>query len=74
MAVRSRLREVLEEVDLSQSAPSREPGVSFATTNCVCTNATRRVDLGVIDQLCRTLGLEAGVLFSFLPDTRRKGG
>jgi putative transcriptional regulator len=72
MAVRFRLRELLEEAGINQSEASRQSRVSFATINRMCTNATRRVDLEVMSQLCRLLDCEPGALFDYVPDRRGK--
>ena len=72
--VRFRLREDLERAGISQSEASRQSGVSFATINRMCTNATRRVDLDVINQLCGAFGLSPGSLFEYAPDKRGRRG
>lgn len=58
MTVRFRLREVLEEGGIGQSELSRSSGVSFATINRMCTNATRQVSLDVLEDLCAALKVE----------------
>lgn len=68
VAVTFRLREVLEKKGVSQSEASRLTGVSFATINRMCTNATRHVSLDVIDALCTHLKLKPGQLFHFGDD------
>lgn len=63
MAVQFRLREVIEAKDTNQSELSRNSGVSFATINRMCTNATRQVSLDIIDSLCAALDVQPGDLF-----------
>lgn len=60
MTVRFRLRELLEAAKLGQSELSRTSGVSFATINRMCTNATRQVSLDVLEDLCAALRVEPG--------------
>jgi DNA-binding Xre family transcriptional regulator len=48
--------------------------VSFATISRMCTNATRRVDLDVINQLCRAFKLDPEALFEYVPDRKGKRG
>ena len=60
MSVRFRLRELLEELGIGQSELSRSSGVSFATVNRMCTNATRQVSLDVLNDLCAALKVEPG--------------
>lgn len=62
MPVVFRLRELLEKRGISQSELSRQSGVSFATINRMCTNATREVSLDVLDKLSTLLRVEPGEL------------
>jgi transcriptional regulator with XRE-family HTH domain len=55
---RFRLREILEEIGMSQSELSRQSGVSFATINRMCTNATRQVSLDTLERLAKALQRE----------------
>lgn len=55
---RFRLREILEQRGVSQSELSRQSGVSFATINRLCTNATRQVSLDTLERLAQALGCE----------------
>ncbi len=68
LPVRFRLRELLEEAGISQSDAARQSGLSFATINRLCTNATRQVHLDVLEALARMLKVEPGDLL----ETRRK--
>jgi hypothetical protein len=40
----------------------------------MCTNATRRVDLDVIDSLCAEFGFKRGELFEFSTGKKAKRG
>ena len=62
MTVTFRLQAVLDAAGISQSELSRRSGVSFATINRMCTNATGRISLDVLDRLCATLGVDPGEL------------
>ncbi len=64
MATRFRLREILGD-QMSQSELARQAGVSFATVNRLCTNATTRVDLETLDRLSAVLGCEPGDLIEW---------
>jgi putative transcriptional regulator len=66
--IRFRLRELLEEVGVNQSELSRNSGVSFATINRMCTNATRQVSLDTLDRLATTLKCEPADLLSRTKD------
>lgn len=72
MATSFRLREVLEERGINQSEAARQSGVSFATINRMCTNATRQISLDVLDQLCTWLGVSVGDLIEWKGKARRK--
>ena len=72
MTVRFGLRDLLERLDLSQSEASRRTGVSFATINRMCTDATAQVHLSVVDRLCRGLGVKPGDLFRYVPEKGAK--
>ena len=66
-----RLRELLDEKGVTQSEAARASGVSFATINRMCTNATRQISLDVIEKLCAAFDAEPGELFA-LQSRRRK--
>lgn len=52
---RFRLREVLEEAEVSQTDFAREAGLAFATINRLCTNATAQVSLETLDNIMTAL-------------------
>jgi DNA-binding Xre family transcriptional regulator len=64
MTVTFRLRQLLDERGVSQSDAARMSGVSFATINRMCTNATHQVSLDVIGRLCAAFEAEPGELFA----------
>ena len=66
-----RLREALEERGLGQSEAARLTGVSFATINRMCTNATRQVSLDVLDRIFERLELGPEDVFAFEPSKKR---
>lgn len=68
MPVRFRLRQLLDDAGISQSEAARLSGVSYATINRMCTNATRQVSLEVLDALARMLKCAPGDLL----ETTRK--
>jgi transcriptional regulator with XRE-family HTH domain len=62
MTARFRLRELLEACGMSQSQLARDAGVSFATVNRLCTNATEQVSLATLDKIAGVLGVAPGAL------------
>ena len=71
MTTTFRLRELLEKRGLAQSELARTSGVSFATINRLCTNATAQVSLDTLDRLAGALGVEPGDLIAREPKRRR---
>ena len=71
--VRFRLQELIDEKGTSQSALSRDSGVSFTTVSRMCRNVTGQVSLETLGRLARALGddVEPGDLLEFAPEARR---
>ena len=71
--VRFRLQELIDQRGTSQSALSRDSGVSFTTISRMCRNVTAQVSLETLGRLARALGddVEPGDLIEFAPDARR---
>jgi putative transcriptional regulator len=71
MTTRFRLRELIDKAGVSQSELSRRSGVSFATINRMCTNATATVALETLDRLCAALDVKPGELLQRTPSKKR---
>ena len=71
MTARFRLRELLEARGISQSQLARDSGVSFATINRMCTNATEQVSLKTLDSLASVLAVAPGDLIETVPEKRK---
>ena len=71
--VRFRLQELIDLKGTSQSALSRDSGVSFATISRMCRNTSAQVSLDTLGRLARALGddVEPGDLVEFAPEARR---
>ena len=71
--VRFRLQELIDAKGTSQSALSRESGVSFTTISRMCRNVTAQVSLETLGRLARALGddVDPGDLLEFTPAARR---
>ena len=71
--VRFRLQELIDAKGTSQSALSRDSGVSFTTISRMCRNVTAQVSLETLGRLARALGddIEPGDLIEFAPEARR---
>lgn len=62
MPTKFRLREILERIGPSQSELARKAGLSMATINRICTNATGQVSLSTLDKIATALGIEPNEL------------
>ena len=71
VTIQFRLRALIDKAGVSQSELSRRSGVSFATINRMCTNATATVALETLDRLASALGVEPGELFERARTARR---
>ena len=70
--VRFRLQELIDERGTSQSALSRDSGVSFTTISRMCRNVSAQVSLETLGRLARALGDDVvpGDLVEFAPEPR----
>ena len=70
MVTRFRLKKELGD-QMSQSELARRAGLSFATVNRLCTNATKQVSLETLDRISKVLGCKPGELLERKPERRR---
>lgn len=70
---RFRLRELLEQAGINQSDFARQAGVSFATINRLCTNATAQVSLETLDKVADALGVQPGDILEREAPPKRRG-
>lgn len=70
---RFRLQELIDAKGTSQSALSRDSGISFTTISRMCRNVTGQVSLETLGRIARALGddVEPGDLIEFTPEVRR---
>jgi len=64
VTTRFRLQELLDarKPPISQTELAKLAGVSFATVNRLCTNATAQVSLSTLDAIAAVLSVEPGEL------------
>jgi putative transcriptional regulator len=62
VGARFRLKELLEERDMSQSELARRSGVSFMTVNSIVNGRTSQVALATLAALAKVLEVEPGDL------------
>lgn len=74
MAVRFRLRELLDERRLSQTELQTRTGLAYSTVNDLYNNKPRRVELETLDVLCDVLECSIAELLERIPDKKRSRG
>lgn len=70
LSARFRLKEQLDESDMTQSELARRSGVSFVTINRMVANKTAQVSLKTLDALSKVLKCEPGDLLE--RDSKRR--
>ena len=71
MAIRVRLRELLEQRAMTQVELQHKTGLSYSTINELNHSKTRRVEFSTLDVLCSALGCRVGDLIEHVPDKKR---
>ncbi len=62
MAIRLRLRELLEERGMTQTELQAMTGLGYSSINAMYHNKTQRVEFATLDALCAALRCEPGDL------------
>ena len=73
MAIRIRLREILEARGMSQTELQMQTGLGYSSINAMYHNKTQRVEFGTLDVLCETLKVTPGDLLEFEGARTRRG-
>lgn len=71
MAIRVRLRDLLEQRGMTQVELQMQTGLSYSTINELLHGKTRRVEFSTLDVLCSALGCKVGDLIEHVPDRKR---
>ncbi len=71
MAIRVRLRELLEQRRMTQVELQMQTGLSYSTINELLHGKTRPVEFPTLDVLCSALGCKVGDLIEHFPDRKR---
>lgn len=74
MAIRLRLRELLELRGMSQTELQLETGLGYSSINAMYHNKTQRVEFATLDILCSALQCQVGDLLEYVPDKKRGRG
>ena len=71
MALRVRLRDLLEQRGMTQVELQMQTGLSYSTINELHHGKTRRVEFSTLDLLCSALGCKVGDLIEYVPERKR---
>jgi len=71
--IRLRLKEVLQEKNITQAKLSRLTDVSMNTIQTIVHNPYHDVSLSTLERIAKGLHVSVGELYEVLPDTEEKG-
>ena len=71
MAIRIRLRELLDARDIKQTELQLRTGLAYSTVNDLYHGKTKRIELDTLDVLCRTLNCDVSDLLEYVGDEKR---
>lgn len=66
------LREARQKAGLSQRELAAKAGVRHAAISHIETGRAQRIDLDLLERLCRALGVQPSSLFQMTPRTRKR--
>ena len=66
--IRCHLPALLEHTGLKIAEVACQTGLNRSTITALCRNSATRVELPVVDRLCRYFGCRVGDLFEYVPD------
>lgn len=69
--IKSRLKILLAEHDMSQKMLAEKTGVLPNTISKICNNEIVRVPIDAIDKICEALDCEVGELFTRIKDDKQ---
>jgi len=71
MAIRVRLRELLEKRGMAQTELQARTGLGYSTINALYHGKTERVEFATLEALCDVLDCEVGDLIEYVPEKKR---
>lgn len=71
MAIRVRLRELLERRGMAQTELQARSGLGYSTINALYHGKTERVEFATLEALCGVLGCEVGDVIEYVPEKKR---
>ena len=71
MAIRVRLRELLEKRGMAQTELQARSGLGYSTINALYHEKTERIEFATLEKLCEVLECEVGDLLERVIESRR---
>src|SRR3989454_10430450 len=73
MAIRVRLRDLLEKRGMAQTELQARSGLGYSTINALYHGKTERVEFATLEALCEVLECGVGEILEHVPEKRRGG-
>ena len=71
MAIRVRLRELLEKRGMAQTELQSRSGLGYSTINALYHEKTERIEFATLEKLCEVLECRVSDLLDFAPNPKR---
>lgn len=71
MAIQFRLKELLDDRGMTQSALQNETRLAYSTISELYHGKVRRLDVRTLDALCGALDCKVGDIIEYVPEKRR---
>lgn len=72
MAIRIRLRELLDERGMAQTQLQARTGLGYSTINALYHQKTERIEFDTLNRLCAVLECSVGDLLRYTSDRKRR--
>jgi len=71
MAIRVRLKELLEKRGMAQTELQARSGLGYSTINALYHEKTERIEFATLETLCEVLECEVGDILRCVPEKKR---
>lgn len=71
MAIRVRLRDLLEKRGMAQTELQARSGLGYSTINALYHEKTERIEFATLEKLCEVLECEVGDVLERVPEKKR---
>jgi putative transcriptional regulator len=72
MAIRVRLRDLLEERGMAQTELQARSGLGYSTINALYHEKTERIEFTTLEKLCEVLDCDVGEILERAPEKKRE--